>query len=242
MAAWYPEPVPTSSTRSRPDLEHLGHPRRDLGLGDGLLKTDGERVDPVGLLHQGLFHEEVPRHLQEGAQDRRVLDPGPGEAVHHLLRLRRKSKVLPFRLQRQIQLPGFQLFQERIVGQIQVEGRQGDVAVRMAAKSLSGSSSHRGGCRPASNTAAPRGRCAPPLPGVGPAPWRVLRTPRAYPGNIDVQQGARREGAFQEPARQPRGESRAPGEIGLLAAGLLRNRERGNPEERPSKAAATVPE
>ena len=81
-------------SRSRADLQDpviagglqcLGHFRHDIGLGDGLLLTDGKGEIAVGLVHQGLADKQVPGHRAHGAQHKGIGDAAPRDLVFHHL-------------------------------------------------------------------------------------------------------------------------------------------------------------
>src|SRR2546422_11735056 len=65
----------------------------DVGLGDGLLLADRERVVTVRAPAQGFLDEEVAGHLPHGAEHARVGDPAAHELLLHHLRAHELERV-----------------------------------------------------------------------------------------------------------------------------------------------------
>jgi len=70
-------------TRARADLEHsvrlfrrqqLGHQRDDVGLGDALSQTDGQRLIRIGVGPDRCWHKEMPRRRAHRTKNIRIAD------------------------------------------------------------------------------------------------------------------------------------------------------------------------
>ena len=96
-AAWYPLPVPISSTFSRPvRAKQLGHPTHDEGLRDRLPVPDRQRMIAVRPIAQRLVHEQVARHAPHRREHPRLRHPARHHLLlHHALALAREALRAP---------------------------------------------------------------------------------------------------------------------------------------------------
>ena len=90
-AAWYPEPVPTSSARSPcVQLEGLDDNRDHQRLADRLPgSVDRQRPIGVGVLAIGLEHELLAGHTRHGVEHRRRPNSVLDQRRHHAITIRR---------------------------------------------------------------------------------------------------------------------------------------------------------
>jgi len=70
------------------EFQGLGHFRNNVGLRDGLLLSNRQRVVTVGLISQSFADEQMPRNFAKRGQNPGILDaPGLNLFAHHLLAL-----------------------------------------------------------------------------------------------------------------------------------------------------------
>jgi hypothetical protein len=65
--------------------EQLGHPRHDVGLGQGLLVTDGQRDILVGAVRHGFVQKQVPGNPAHRIEHRHVADALLHQPLHQPL-------------------------------------------------------------------------------------------------------------------------------------------------------------